>query len=381
MQYRRFGRTNQDVSVIGLGAEHFKGVPAQGVASVIRKAIDSGVNYIDCICSEPEIRDSYGFALADGYRDRTMISGHFGTAIKDGQYFRTRDPHLCIEYFHDLLRRVNTDHVDVLMLHYVDDVCELEQMTEPSGTLGQAMRLRQEGKARFIALSSHAVMTAIAAVRTGQLDALMFPVNPAFDTLPADVELDALWKARPYRDSYSQGIHPLRRELHLVCLEHRTAIIAMKAYAGGWLFWKENPSGVVLSPVQCLHYALSQPGVTTALAGCKNVAELDAALAYVDALPEELDYSGIHSSARWSLSSTCMYCNHCLPCTSAIDIGRVTRLADAFMISRASSIADEYMSLGVHASDCTQCGECLERCPFGVDIVSNMNKAVAVFSR
>jgi len=63
-----------------------------------------------------------------------MISGHFGAAVKDGQYFRTRDLQLSIEYF-------------------------------------------------LIALSSHDVRTATAAVRTEQLDALMFPVNPAFDTL------------------------------------------------------------------------------------------------------------------------------------------------------------------------------------------------------
>lgn len=381
MQYRKFGRANDEISVIGLGAEHFKDVSAQDVAAVVSKAIDSGINYIDCICGEPEIRDNYGYALAGGYRDRVMISCHFGNTIKDGQYYRTRDQRLSMEYFHDFLRRVNTDYVDVLMLHYVDDESELEQMMEPNGAIDQAIKLKQEGKARFIALSSHDVTTSTRAVRTGQLDALMFPVNPAFDTLSADVELDALWKEHPYRDSQGGGIHLVRRELHHACLEHGTAIIAMKVYAGGWLFWKENPSGVVLSPVQCISYALSQPGVATALAGCKTVAELDAALAYLNASPEERDYSRISKSARWSLSATCMYCNHCLPCTSMIDIGRVTRLADAYEVSHASPIADEYASLDAHASDCTQCGECLQRCPFGVDIISNMDKAVGAFGR
>jgi predicted aldo/keto reductase-like oxidoreductase len=153
----------------------------------------------------------------------------------------------------------------------------------------------------------------------------------------------------------------------------------MKPYAGGWLFWKENPSGVVLSPIQCLAYALAQPAVATVLPGCKTVEQLDAALAYLDAAPDDLDYSAVHTSARWALSSTCMYCNHCLPCPAAIDIGRVTRLADSFAASRSDSARREYADLSAHASDCTQCGECLERCPFGVNIISNMGRAAEVF--
>lgn len=379
VQYRKLGRTGVDISIISLGAEHFVNVATTDVAAVIRKAIDTGINYIDLICGEPEVRDSYGTALADGYRERVMISGHLGAARKDGQYFRTRDPKLSDEYFHDLLRRLATDYVDVLMIHFVDDMADLEQVMEPTGPIGQARRLQQEGKARFIGLSSHDVSTALAAVRTGCLDVLMFPVNPAFDTLASGVDLDALWKPEPYKNTQSAGVDPLRRELQHACLEHGIAIIAMKPYAGGWLFWKENPSGAVLSPLQCLAYALSQPAVATVLPGCKTVDQLDAALAYLEAAPEDLDYSGLHKSARWALSSTCMYCNHCLPCPATIDIGRVTRLADSFAASRSHSARQEYLGLTARASDCTQCGECLQRCPFGVDIISNMERAVEIF--
>lgn len=379
MQYRRFGRTGEDVSVISLGAEHFVGIETQDVVTVIRKAIDAGINYMDLICGEPEVRDSYGASLADGYRDRVMISGHFGAARKDGQYFKTRDPRISEEYFHDLLRRLDTDYVDVLMLHYVDDPAELEQMMGPTGAINQARRLQEEGKARFIGLSSHDASTALAAVQTGCLDVLMFPVNPAFDTLPDDVVLDAMWKPDPYQDSQSAGVCPLRRELQHSCLEHDTAVIAMKPYAGGWLFWKENPSGVVLSPLQCLSYALSQLAVATVLPGCKTVEQLDAALAFADASDEDLDYSSVHNSARWALNSTCMYCNHCLPCSEAIDIGRITKLSDSFRVSRSDCVRQEYMSLDAHASDCTKCGSCLQRCPFGVDVVSSMERAVEVF--
>ena len=68
-----------------------------------------------------------------------------------------------------------------------------------------------------------------------------------------------------------------------------------------------------------------------------------------------------------------------MPYAATIDIGRVTRLADSFAASRSHSARQEYLGLTARASDCTQCGECLQRCPFGVDIISNMERAVEIF--
>ena len=84
VQYRKLGRTGVDISIISLGAEHFVNVATTDVAAVIRKAIDTGINYIDLICGEPEVRDSYALRWRTEYAAR-MISGHLGAARKDGQ--------------------------------------------------------------------------------------------------------------------------------------------------------------------------------------------------------------------------------------------------------------------------------------------------------
>src|SRR5687768_6260397 len=115
MQFRKLGKTGVDVSVIGLGAEHLEHAPKETVLSVMNEAMAGGVNYVDLFMASPHVRDHFGTAL-HGKRQEIMIAGHLGSAWKEEQYHRTRDPKMCLDFFHDLLTRLNTDYIDVLML-------------------------------------------------------------------------------------------------------------------------------------------------------------------------------------------------------------------------------------------------------------------------
>ena len=74
-----------------------------------------------------------------------------------------------------------------------------------------------------------------------------------------------------------------------------------------------------------------------------------------------------------------MYCNHCLPCPAVIDIAQIHRLVDAAQWGVTKSLQIAYDVLPVRASACTECGACVERCPFGVDVVLKMKQAVDLF--
>jgi len=87
------------------------------------------------------------------------------------------------------------------------------------------------------------------------------------------------------------------------------------------------------------------------------------------------------ASSLWKLKGSCVYCNHCLPCPVGIDIGMTIRLADTAAYELKEGIVAEYEALPVKASECNECGECVERCPFGVDIITSMNRAVAIFGK
>lgn len=380
MRYRKLGRTTVDVGVVGLGAEHLEYVSRDTVISVVNEALDQGVNYIDLFMASPGVRDNFGVVLKNK-RHSVMIAGHLGSAFKNGQYYRTRDSAVCEKFFNDLLTRLQTDYIDVLMFHYVDEPDDYRTIFSSGGLLELAIRLQKEGKTRFVGMSTHRVPTALKAVNSGQIDVLMFPVNPAFDMLPGDMQFEAFGQDDSYNQSdIAEDKSVLeRRELYHACAIQDVGVVAMKPYAGGLLFAKENPSSIVLSPVQCINYALSQPAVCTVAAGCKNVAEMKAALAFLEATDKEKDYSSINVNSMWKLKGSCVYCNHCLPCPVRIDIGITTRIADTARYGVTDKIVSEYEALPVKASDCTECGACIERCPFGVDVIANMARAVGLF--
>ena len=156
----------------------------------------------------------------------------------------------------------------------------------------------------------------------------------------------------------------------------------MKPYHGGRLLSTVGrPTGI--TPVQCLHYVLSQP-VTTAVPGARNAAELGQALRYLEASGEEKRFTFLHDELTERLRGQCVNCLHCLPCPQEIHIpGIITNLEyiEHYSGSRWSEQFNRELYAGrpAKASHCIECEVCLERCPFGVDIIGKMRRAVEVF--
>jgi len=392
MNYRKLGKTGVDISEISLGTEHLAKEDRDTVRELFRMAVDGGVNFVDLLPLVPEAIDSFGAAL-HGIRKEFILAAHFGFTFQNGEYYKTRDPDVCEASFDDLLLRLRTDYIDILMFHWVDKELDYDEAFDRQGYLGLALRLKQEDKVRFLALSTHIAAIGMKAVRSGFMDAIMFPVNPAHDLLPGDISPELIWQKDTYRELSEEAIGPAedRKEFYLACQESNVGLIAMKPYAGGLLLQEGNPSdflrgrgllhpgGIALTPIQCLSYVLSQPGVTTALPGCRKPEELEAALAYVEAGEEERDFSAIDVNALWKLRRRCVYCDHCLPCPAEIEIGSLMRLLDAAEHYPNEKVTVEYRALAKKASDCTQCGVCIERCPFDVPVLDRMERAIQVY--
>ena len=134
-----------------------------------------------------------------------------------------------------------------------------------------------------------------------------------------------------------------------------------------------------ITPVQCLAYTLSQVGVSTAIPGCADLEQLAASLAYLEASEEARDFSMHLTDFEQYIEGECVYCNHCLPCPSVIDIGQVNRLLDLAQQAMMPELQAAYDGLASKASDCTQCGVCEDRCPFGVSVMDRMELAAEMF--
>lgn len=120
MQYRTLGRTGLTVSEIGLGGEWFNGLSQEESTAIVDTAVENGINYLDVFMPQAPTRDHLGEALK-GRRNQFIIQGHLCTVYEDGQYTRTRDIEKTRRSFQDLLDRLQTDYIDVGVIHYVDN--------------------------------------------------------------------------------------------------------------------------------------------------------------------------------------------------------------------------------------------------------------------
>lgn len=378
MRYRELGNTGLQVSEIGLGAEWLERHNEEEVKAVIQRCESYGINILDCWMSNPEVRTKIGNAIC-GHREKWVIQGHFGSTWQEGQYVRTRDLPKVKEAFQDLLTRLQTDYIDLGMIHFVDSEAEFRRVMEGE-FLAYVKEQKEKGVIRHTGMSTHNPQVAKLAALSGEIEMLLFSVNPAFDLLPPSEDLNDY-----FVESYGEGlagIDPLREELYKLCEQRGVGITVMKGYAGGRLFdARTSPFGVALTPVQCLHYALTRPAVASVLVGYDTPAHVDAAVAYEAATEEERDYASVLAKApRHAYSGQCTYCGHCAPCPAGIDIAMVNKLYDlaAMQPEVPATVRAHYQALSTTAADCIACGGCETRCPFGVPVVERMEKAKAL---
>lgn len=386
MNYRKLGRTGMVVSEISLGCEHLQGKDYDTVKSVIDAALDAGINYIDIFMSEPNVRTNIGKAL-EGKRDKVMIQGHIGACWVDGQYKVSRNIDECVTAFDDLLTRLNTDYIDVGFLHFVDKEEDWDNLPD-SEMMKYALSLKEKGVIRAIGMSSHNPVTAKKAVDSGLIDVLMFSLNPAYDLIPKEREMTDVFSEvlKGKKQNFSDlTLEPARAELYRACDEKGVAITVMKALAMGTLLSKErSPLGVALTEAQCISYALSRPAVAAVMIGMQRISDVENAVEYYELSEEERDHSEILGTlGMFSANGNCMYCNHCLPCPSKIDIASVNKYLDLVELDGepADSVKQHYISLENTADSCIECGACEKRCPFNVGVVERMKRAVETFGK
>ncbi len=226
-----------------------------------------------------------------------------------------------------MLARLETDYIDLGMIHFVDEEAEFHRIMEGE-FLAYVKEQKEKGVIRHIGMSTHNPKVGKLAALSEEIEMILFGINPAFDLLPATEDINSYF-AEDYEASLG-GIHPDRKELYQVCEQTGVGITVMKGYAGGRLFdAKTSPFGTALTPVQCIHYALTRPAVAGILAGYDTPEHVREAVAYETASEEEKDYASVLAKApRHAYFGQCTYCGHCAPCPAGIDIAMVNKLSD-----------------------------------------------------
>ncbi len=380
MNYRKLGNTGLMVSEIGLGCEGFAENDYQMTDTLLNEAEKVGINYFDVYASNPQMRAAIGKALS-GRREKFYIQSHICSIWKNGQYLRTRHLDEVKAGFEESLRLFQTDYIDVGMIHYCDALSDWQKIID-NGILDYAKELKAQGKIRHIGLSSHNPLVAAEAAKTGDIEVLMFSINPVYDLQPPSENVEDLWADETYTNTY-ENMDPDRQKLYELCQSRGVGITVMKAFAGGDLLNAElSPAGVALTAEQCIHYCLTRPAVSCVLAGAHSLEQLKDSLKYETATDEEKDYATAFASfPKISWNGHCMYCSHCAPCPVEISVADVTKFLNLALAQDdvPETVREHYKALEHHAGECIKCGACESRCPFGVEIRQNMDKATEIF--
>lgn len=296
------------------------------------------------------------------------------TSSRNGQYKRTRVLEEVERGFAAQLAALGTDYADIGYIHYVDEPDDYAEVFA-SGTYDYARRLKREGRIGKLGFASHRADIARRFLEEGEFDLFMFSVNPAYDLDPVSHNpLEEDWSALS-----SLGVAEERAELYRQAEKLGVGITVMKPLGAGRLLDpRRTPFERALTVPQCLQYALDRPAVLSCLVGVDSMDTLRALTGFYATDRDERDYSCIAGMRLEEMRGSCVYCNHCLPCPSNIDIATVNKFLD--LAETGDGLAKEhYLALNHRASDCIGCGSCESNCPFGVPVRERMTEAVALF--
>ena len=374
MEFRAFPKGGETISSVGLGGSKLHLASENELAGIVDIAQESGVNIIDLAVETSDVFPRMGRALK-GRRRNFMLGLHLGlTFQEDGQYKRTRNVDEVSRGFERQLDALGTDYADIGYIHYVDEIDDLNRVFT-SGAYDFSLKLKREGRIRKLGFASHRADICRKFLEYGDFDLFLFSINPAYDLDPVKHNpleenlgsLDALTAAQE------------RVEFYRLAEKLGVGITVMKALGAGRLLdERTSPFKRALTVSQCLQYCLDRPAVLSCMVGVSSVDELKELTAYYTAGLEERDYSFIAGMHFEEMLGECVYCNHCLPCPSNIDIARVNKLLDLALIGDELA-RRHYLNMEHKAGECIECASCEENCPFQVAVREKMKKAEALF--
>lgn len=144
MEKRRLGRIGHESTVLIYGAAALGSVTQDVADQSIQEALDAGINHFDTAAS---------------YGDAELRLGPWMPRIRDQIFLATktgeRDSEPAWAQINKSLERLQTDQVDLIQLHAVGDLAELDKLTRPGGGLEAAVRAQEEGLVRFVGITGH----------------------------------------------------------------------------------------------------------------------------------------------------------------------------------------------------------------------------------
>jgi predicted aldo/keto reductase-like oxidoreductase len=337
MQYRRFGRSEFQVSALGFGAMNLPGVPLDQARETLNYALDHGINYID---------------TAAAYRNSEEIIGECISHRRSEFFLATktakRDYTSAKEEIDRSLMRMKTDYVDLLQIHYVNYVQEFKTIMGDDGAYRAALEAREAGKVRYIGITGHRPELLAKWVTKYDFDQVLFHLN-----LAQPFALQELVPAATAKDMMK---------------------VAMKPLSGGFI-----------QPVdKAIRYPYSQD-VHTIISGMVSVAEVKENLAAMERDVSDRERIELEALAVDLGGHDCRRCNYC-SCPLEIPIPDVmisSRIRQTFgLLPKGDGFYQKHKEKLSSCADYEPCREeplCEKKCPYHLPMSKVVREAAAYF--
>ena len=328
MQTVRLGRTNITVNKNGFGALPIQRTEKEGAVRILRKAYENGFNYFDTARLYSDSEEKLGEALSSvrAVRENIVISTKTMSTDTEGFW---RD-------LNESLKLLKTDYIDIYQFHN-PSFCP--KPDDGTGLYEAMLKAKEEGLIRHIGITNHRLGVAKEAVLSGLYETLQFP----FSYLSTKEEID----------------------LVELCRERDVGFICMKALAGG-LITRADAA-----------YAFLAEYPVAPIWGIQHEWELDQFIALGKNPPkmtkELRDF--IEKDRAELVGEFCRGCGYCMPCPQGIEINNCARMS--LMIRRAPTAAqltEANRAMMKKIEDCTGCGACAKKCPYGLNTPELLRK-------
>ena len=333
MNYVSLGNTGLKVSAIGFGGIPIIRLQTAEAVKVLRFAFDQGINFYDTANMYRDSEAKIGQALSP-VRDKIIIATK--TTQRNASGFR--------QHLEGSLKMMKTDYIDLYQFHQVANDEEWGKITKDSGAWDEAAKAIQEGKIRFLGVTSHNLQMAIKLAKTGLFASVQFPFN--------FIEPEA------------------KDELHKYCREKAVGSIVMKPFAGG----------VIDNALIAFKYLRQFPDIIPipGFDSVKSVQEIVSIYEHQnDITSHDLQ---LMDKYRQELGKVfCRRCEYCQPCPNGVII--TPAMGYPIVASRMSPrVSVDFLKVPMESTKlCDGCGVCIERCPYDLPIPDLLKKNYDLF--
>ena len=336
MQKKRFGSTELQVSVIGMGGIPIQRVSDEEATILLEIALDEGINFFDTARGYTDSEIKFGRVLGPRHKDAIVATKSMARSREDME----KDIELS-------LNNLQMDFIDLYQLHNVRTKEELNQVLAPDGALAALRRAQAKGIVKHVGITSHVATVLAEAVSTGEFETMQFPFNV--------VEQES-----------AKTMLPLAQKLDM-------GVIVMKPLAGG-----------ALVPADLALRFFSDQNVSTIIPGMDSPEQIraNAGLGRESMPLTAKEKEHLQGEIAKLGNRFCRRCEYCLPCPQGVNIPGIFTLEGYWSRYGLKEWAEQrYAQMPIRASACVECGICETRCPYNLPIREMLKEASTHFDK